>query len=307
MSAVRPTTYRSFAAWEIKGALVSATVVPELGGRIMSYRLLGDGQDPAIELLWQAADPRALLLAEVLQSDDLTDLRRRLGPRHLGGHKTWLAPQSSWGDGLWPFLDLDCGTYTTTIEPSGAVALASPICRETGMRLSRRIDVDSSGRLRVEERMTNEGSATARFGLWSVTQVMGGGVARFPVGPIGDLRDSGGTEPGADLYVAGGVAAFACRHERPRKIGTAFAGGWIEAVVPSGDGAHVRFRKEYIGAGAGGELPHGCAVEIYDFGPGGLDAFEVELLTGVATLEPGSSRGFTEVWSAEHTTGSVRA
>jgi hypothetical protein len=52
-SAARAVDDRGFAAWRLNGATTSATLVPDLGGRIMSCRLHALPHDEGIELLWQ--------------------------------------------------------------------------------------------------------------------------------------------------------------------------------------------------------------------------------------------------------------
>jgi hypothetical protein len=71
---------------------------------------------------------------------DVHAKKRLLGFPLWGGDKTWLAPQSRWTEGV-PFLDLDSGSYETVAEQDGSqrvtVRMISPICRETGMQITR--------------------------------------------------------------------------------------------------------------------------------------------------------------------------
>jgi hypothetical protein len=296
--APRRVEVRGFPGWELRWADLRAAVVPALGGRIMSFRLARGSDRPDIELLWQAPDPASLKLHDLPAAHDLPALRRATGPRHFGGHKTWLAPRSRWGDGGWPFLDLEIGTYAVRLE-AAAVEVTSPTCRETGMIFTRRLAFEGGG-LRVSERMTNGGTALARFALWSVTQLAGRGRARFPLGgdPAIDLAPTEDGLPNEGLRVLDDVVELDCQHRRAARIGTAHAGGWVEADVVVDGGEVVCLRKSYEGLTSAGELPHGCVVEVYDFAPGRLDAFELELLTPVVALAPGATIGFTETWTA---------
>jgi hypothetical protein len=299
-SAARTVDYRGFAAWRLDGATTSATLVPELGGRIMSFRLHDEPHDEGIELLWQAADPRALKVRDLPEVRHLTSGRRALGPLHYGGHKTWIAPQASWGDGVWPFLDLDNGTWAFDLVDERVVELISPVCRETGIQLARRVAYEASA-LRVTERLTNRGEAPAVCGLWSVTQLAGRARVRFPVDERGvvDLSPAGAGAP-AVVRTRQGVAEVDCCQRGPTKVGTPHAGGWLEAALAPRPGAAVRFTKRYEARhAAAGDWPHGCAVEVYDFAPGSLPCVEVELLSPVTRLRPGDSVGFTERWTAD--------
>jgi hypothetical protein len=283
------TRYRGLLAWQVAGIDCAAVVVPELGGRIMSFRATGRGRHA--EVLWQADDPVALKLPDLPGATDLAALRRSLGPLHYGGHKTWLAPQSTWGAGRWPFLDLENGTYAAHVGE--CLELRSPVCRETGMQLTRRVRAGERGGLHVREQLVNRGRAAARFGLWSVTQVAGRGVVDFPTGgrPVMRFGADGRASPTHDVVPGpDGVATLACDHAVAAKHGTPHAGGWVEARIGA---AH--FHKAYSGLGDGA-WPHGCALEVYDFGPDGPDCFEIELLTPVATLRPGEGLGFAELW-----------
>ncbi len=83
-------------------------VAPDLGGRIISLAHEGT------ELLFVQQEH----LGEVFDLDGATDLRalkRRLGFRLWGGDKTWIAPQSSWWEGI-PPLDLDAGRYRVRVD-----------------------------------------------------------------------------------------------------------------------------------------------------------------------------------------------
>ena len=129
-------------------------LAPQVGGRIVS--LSYDGH----ELLF--CDPEA---------------NGRLGRAGsvfpiTGGDKTWIAPQGAWPGGL-PPLDLDAGEYSLQAGKHGRAArLESPVCRQTGMRIRRRVEVTSAHSVRVEAWAENVSNRAARWSAWNVTQIL---------------------------------------------------------------------------------------------------------------------------------------
>ena len=122
------------ALW-LRGADFALALVPEVGGRI--FGLEWHGQQLAF-----ANPDLAGRVENVAALADVRARKRALGLVLWGGDKTWLAPQAHWTDSA-PFLDLDSGAYAISIEAAAvgsvAVRLTSPVCRESGMQIERRI------------------------------------------------------------------------------------------------------------------------------------------------------------------------
>jgi hypothetical protein len=123
-------------------------VIPAPGARIISLVYAGT------ELLYH--DARLAGDMPSLPADrSAAQLKAALGFRLWGGDKTWLAPQSAWGDGL-PPMDLDGGAYACRAIKRG-LELESPVCRETGLKIIRRITLDESATLTLREELLNPG------------------------------------------------------------------------------------------------------------------------------------------------------
>ena len=121
-------------------------LAPMIGGRLMSMRYEGR------ELLFVHRE----LSAQVFDFStvlDLNSMKKEMGFRLWGGDKTWVAPQSEWSEGI-PPLELDAGTYALTWEDKTAV-MTSPVCRETGIRIVRKIRINEDGSVFLREEFHN--------------------------------------------------------------------------------------------------------------------------------------------------------
>ncbi|MCZ6546810.1 MAG: hypothetical protein O6837_01650, partial [Deltaproteobacteria bacterium] len=153
-----------FLGWtciELSGKSVSLVIAPEIGGRVISLKLDEE------ETFFSHPELRGKRFP-IQNAQDILALKKELGWLHYGGYKTWLAPQARWTEGL-PFLDLDSGSYEYEISESRAnpvVRLHSPVCRETGIQLTRTLSMDDAGIVTVEQGMTNRSSKVVEWGLW---------------------------------------------------------------------------------------------------------------------------------------------
>src|SRR5690349_9092678 len=123
--------YRGWKSIALDNGLIQLQIVPQIGGRVMQFKL-GD-----FEFLWV--------------NDDLAGKAppaSGLGPNgewlNYGGDKLWPAPQDQWKGP--PDAVLDGGPYTAEIVPtdagSGAVKLTSPPDARSGIQFSRTIKIE---------------------------------------------------------------------------------------------------------------------------------------------------------------------
>ncbi len=276
---------------------VSLVVAPEVGGRIVSLKLDG------VETLFSMQDLRGRCI-DLSRTTDVRRKKRELGWLHYGGYKTWLAPQESWTDGL-PFLDLDSGSYNLAVEENseGAVVrVTSPVCRETGMQLTREVSISGNGRVLVEQAMINQSAQAANWGLWDVTQVRGPGMAVLPVAHSSRFEGGLKAYPGegrspevVDRYVrlSEGLATVTCQQVEPFKYGTDSMEGWILGLLDRGEEHWLALLKVYEPIPRA-TYPHETTAEVYD--SGSHPYFELEVHSPRMTLAPGASYGYGETW-----------
>ncbi len=272
-------------------------VAPEAGGRLVSLKFDG------IETLFSLEELRGRRI-DLSRVVDVRAKKRELGWLHYGGYKTWLAPQDRWTDGL-PFLDLDSGSYDVAVQegPAGPVVrLTSPVCRETGMQLTRAVSISGDRRLVIEQAMTNRSTEEAAWGLWDITQVRGPGLAILPVAD--DSRFEGGvkayTTEGRSpevisqyVEVTGRLATVTCPELEPFKYGTDSMEGWILGLLDRGTDQWLAFLKIFEPA-PGAMYPHQSTVEVYD--SGNYPYFELEVHSPLKTLAADETYGYRETW-----------
>ncbi|MCA9407128.1 MAG: hypothetical protein H6755_03355 [Candidatus Omnitrophica bacterium] len=140
---------------------ISLGLTPDIGGRIMSLRQMGK------ELLFVQEEHRGETF-DFKEVGDLKAEKYKLGFRLWGGDKTWVAPEKKWW-GKIPPLDLDALPYQVEIFGS-RVKMTSPICRETGVRLIRTVELKEGGVIILEQTIVNESSKKVERGIWDVTQ-----------------------------------------------------------------------------------------------------------------------------------------
>ncbi len=316
---VRASNYRGWKTVELSNRLIEVQVVPQIGGRVIQYKL---GDFEYLFVNRQLAGKRAPAGG--------------LGPEgqwlNYGGEKLWPAPQGWDDENQWPGPPdavLDGSPHRAVIlaqsENSAAVRLTSRKDPHSGIQFSRTIRLfGGSTRVRVEARMTNIDTKPRRWGIWSVLQH---DAAR---------RDGEGHEPRLRVYcpinpksvfpdgyrVMFGLANntswqpdLARRmmrvhyQRRVGKIGMDCSAGWVATVNGSAGRVFVQ-RFPYF---ADKPYPDRSSVEIWLHGlgqfivAGKIDELsddpvecpyfiETEVLSPLATLQPGESYSFPYDW-----------
>ncbi|MGP4020629.1 DUF4380 domain-containing protein [Saccharopolyspora sp. 5N708] len=285
-------------------------LVPELGGRLLSLRLLSPGllsDSDGRELLWRN---------DRLLTDDL---RLRSGRVHrprsgslgdwvnYGGDKTWPAPQGWDDETQWagpPDPVLDSGPYTAKIRQDGelaAVTLTSGDDPRTGLRLTRRFELrrDRCGyRLELTARNTSE--RTVRWSLWNVTQLAAEGAGgTYLASPAQVTRLLAGTGY-PDWAKLPGDRVHIPHRDVVGKLGFPAATGWLAHI---GGGATltqsftVDDAAEYPDRGSRVEVWLECPLPEPLAALGDLDPpariVECEVLGPLTTLAPGERTTLT--------------
>lgn len=251
---------------------------------------------------------RAGMVEDLTRVEDVRAYKRDQGFPFWGGEKTWLAPQRAWTEDV-PFLDLDSGAYQTTVSGfdggSGIVVMVSPICRETGVQITRIVSVAGNGAWSVIHRLTNRLPQPVSWGLWGVTMLRRPTKVYLPrnersVYPEGlktfveegasvTLRPQVTRHMGAFIEVqclASGKFKFGVDARIEPQDGL----GWILGVMETGLGC-VGYRKS-IPVFSAATYGHGCFAEVFN-----SDQYaycELELHAPVVMLAPGASYELTE-------------
>jgi len=142
---------------------IELSVVPEIGGRIISLKYDDE------ELLFVDKNH----LGEVFIFDSKKDFRgqkKSLGFRIWGGDKTWVAPEDQWIDGI-PPIDLDASPYHYELLDDGII-MESGVDRETHLRIVREIHLLSNNKITLNQILVNKGNASVKKAIWNVTQLL---------------------------------------------------------------------------------------------------------------------------------------
>jgi hypothetical protein len=306
---------------DLKNDLIEVQAVPEIGGRIIQYKLGDYG------FFW---------VNKALAGKDLP--ASRLGPDgqwlNYGGDKLWPAPQGWDNENQWPGPPdavLDGGPYTAQMTKQNnrpvAIRLTGPKDKRTGIQFSRVLKVfDGTTRVSVDVTMKNIDSKVRRWGVWAVTQFdtsnrRGDGYNRnywtyCPLNPNSIYHKGYNVQFGVVNNTS-----FKPDYEnkmmrvhyenRVGKVGLDSLAGWV-ATVDATDGYVFVHRFKYE---AGNPYPDNCSVEFWTNGLGEFVAWgkvvkmpedpkdnpyllETEILSPFAKLDPGESYTFHYDWYA---------
>jgi hypothetical protein len=153
----------------LSNGVAEAAIMPDIGGRIISFKALGR------EWLWQ--NPKLLSDAfEFLAPPEDARLATNLGEWwNWGGDKSWPAPQGWTSNEEWagpPDPILDSGSYAIALADSSSCHLKSPPDPRTGLQIERTISMSPGlAGLSLTTKMTNTSMKTSSWACWTVTQV----------------------------------------------------------------------------------------------------------------------------------------
>lgn len=289
---LRKGEHKGWDAWHLQSGPLELVLVPQVGGRIMGMLWRGHN-------LSFTQPEREGHVEDLSQIQDLHAKKREMGFPLWGGDKTWLAPQTQWTEGV-PFLDLDSGSYDLTVEHDGpemvVVRMTSPICRETGVQISRAVTMSSSAKgWTVAHRLFNAASTEVRWGVWDVSMVLKPGhvflprqvASRYPQG----VKTF--TGEGESVHVREGVvseleslAIIRCTDPTAFKFGVDATEGWILGVLDVAGLGLVGYRKQ-VRVFGGMTYGQGCIAEVYNSDR--YPYFEMEIHGPVVALAPGEA------------------
>jgi hypothetical protein len=327
---VEKTLYKGWRVYRLTNGIVTLLVAPDIGGRAIQLELGGQ------EFFFVNPDLAGKVLPEEQNNP-------RTGWANYGGDKVWPAPQGQSSDSEWPGPPdyiLEGSRFTAEVvkdTPSEvAVRLTSPADPRTGIQFARTFHVYAgTTRIQVDQVMRNISRRRVRWSIWHVAQ-HNGADARDPSRPnpelfiyvplnprsvypdgyyvsFGDVRN-----PSYELIDGGRMLRIHYLY-RVAKIGADSGGGWIAVVNGQ---KHLCFTERFPYF-PGAEYPDRASVEAWNNGPGtsfilnrdftiSADLhktpyyIEAEILSPLATLDPGEEYRFPVTWSVTRAPNPVR-
>lgn len=298
--------YHGWRAFRLTNGLVTVVVVPDMGGRIIEYKLGGH------PFLWAdpGEPPRPAAAGEASPPW-----------RDFGGYKAWPAPQAKWTPPPDPAAAaFDAGPWTGRIAvPQGRsaeVELTSPKDTASGLQVTRRIQLfGGSSRVHITEQFTNQSSKPAEWAIRQTSQIVGvvepgavsGGKSRvyLPLNPESKLPDGyrleGTAGAGQFKVLSDGVLQIAYEGEEAAGF-TDSQAGWVAAV----DEVHGYAFVHRFGVSPLGTYPeNGSTVGVrVSAKPAYL---ELSLFSPLRTLQPEQSLEVSTDWYAARLSGPVIA
>ncbi len=159
---IRQDIIAGWRGYRMEAGDLTLGIVPQIGGRIMSLTQKGE------ELLFVQEQFRGQSV-DLSKVEDLRAEKKRLGFRVWGGDKTWVSPEEEWWEKT-PPLDLDCGVYTCEVKDK-KIEMVSPVCRETGLKIIRQVELKDERTVILNQTLINESKQPQKRGIWNVTQL----------------------------------------------------------------------------------------------------------------------------------------
>ncbi len=264
---------------------VALGFLPELGGRIISLKFRDE------ELLYM---PEAVEQPDMSKVADVTVFKQTFGFKVFGGDKTWVAPEWEWGQKV-PALDLDAGVYTVE-ETQGVVVMTSPVCRETGLQIIRRVGFSENGDVFLVETLRNAALYPITKGVWNVTQVRRPFEVYLPAGKD-ELRsyhydDPTLPDPGIDVIHQNNWSIIPCHGDTCFKFGAMLREGRVAVMKDLAHGKLVWARVFDISLDK--PYAHRSMVEVFNSLQENYG--EVEVHSPLATIAPGAELTLTQLW-----------
>ncbi len=289
MPAIREADFNGWDALWIEQGPLTLVLVPQIGGRTMGVVWKGHELSFANPECWGH-------LPDIASIADVHQAKQRLGFVLWGGDKTWLAPQDRWTDGV-PFLDLDSGAYDLSVDRTGGtVTMVSPVCRETGVRIERTLALGAiPGTWSVASRLINASDHVVDWAPWDVAMMLRPATVFMPTGPdsafpqgVRTFDNEGVSTSVRDevVHFVDDIAVVSCRDAVKFKYGVDAALGRILAVLDTGAGGLVGYRKS-VPTYHPQPYGHGCVLEI--FNASAYSYIEMEVHGPVVSLQPGES------------------
>ncbi|MEN6645465.1 MAG: DUF4380 domain-containing protein [Armatimonadia bacterium] len=297
--------YHGWRALRLTNGMVTVVAVPDIGGRIVEYKLGGH------PFLW--TNP-----AELGKTYPLPRSEQDRVWHDFGGYKVWPAPADRWKGPPDPLgSELDGGKWTgkvlTATGRNVEVELRSPEDKVTGLQITRTIKLfGASSQVRVSEKITNISRDSQNWAFCQMTQVPGSVDSGQKFSEKSRLyvpleADSAHKE-GYVTLAQGGAGQFKVLPDKllqvsyrgeAGKIGMTSYAGWLAHVDEEHEFAFVqRFEPSKLG-----DYPDNSNVIVETSGK--QSYVQVGLCAPTRALRPGESVELTTDWYATRVGGPV--
>ncbi len=152
--AATETRWRDLPAWRLTDGRTEAVVVPQLGGRVVVYGLVG-----GTNWMW-TGEPGA---------------ERKNPPLYWGGDKTYLGPHSNWAlvqDTMWPPPSPDFTPCEVVTPPKGLLSTLGSPWPGSGARIRRDYAFGRDGELVITHSIAPIPGSRETGALWTVAQTV---------------------------------------------------------------------------------------------------------------------------------------
>ncbi|MEZ4705532.1 MAG: DUF4380 domain-containing protein [Bdellovibrionota bacterium] len=263
------------------------TLVPSLGGRIMSCRFKGQ------ELFFQ----HPLLRGKVHWGESEKKKTQDAFPL-WGGDKTWIAPQSKWSHQV-PYPVLDSGNYDWEWEKQHSdhaqISMVSDVCQDTGLKIRRKVSMDTAEPYRwlVRHEITQVVKPKeSGWGVWNVCMVKRPAKVFLPISPevapsckIFDHEGESRKRFEQVVQTSGQGILVSASEDIEFKYGTKSLYPWIVSAIGE-ETYRLGLGKRFVVQTDHETMwPDDCSVEVYNSAK--YNYFEMELLSPMQELEVG--------------------
>ena len=284
-STVEKTDYKGMEAYRLSDGRSQAVVVPSLGGRVMSYGLVG-----GYDFLWNAKSVAPGYKGWI----------------NYGGDRTAVAPQMDWmsffGD-LWPpDMEWDNGSFDAEITFDRRLLLQSRVSAKRGAMVSRILSMDDKGELVIEQKVEKISGEPRLMSLWNITQVIPPDAVFLPCDPASAYRggyyicNTDKQDPKPSITrVSPGLLRVRHTMTHGYKLGVDSPSAGIAAVK---DGvAFVERAPHPEGRYPDGGMDNGFPVEMFNDATAADPYMEIELLSPLTSVSAKATLTHTLRWS----------
>jgi hypothetical protein len=285
------TQWRGFDAYMLSDGRSEATVVPALGGRVMSY-----GRKGGLNFIWNGAP-----------GNERVD-----NAQFWGGDKTFIGPHTFWGfyRPTWPPPLPDRTAHTAEVLDGARLRTTSPAWEPHGTKIVREYSWDA-GTLVIAHTLTPAPGSHALGAVWTVAQIIPTDAVYVPLNPQSPYRDGvywfgwskqHGAEAGAKVLsptllelhpITGTLYKFGAHPARPALVAVKDGLAFLQTDDPQ----EGQYPEGADGAGLSLEVYHHDA-------PGPGEYIELEHMSPLRRLDAGAT--LTTHWSLHDVKDGVR-